>query len=82
MHYTYKIMLHKETEGGYTVSVPALPGCLTYGENVDEAIVMAGDAIGLYIEELQSRGESIPYEQCAGIFIKTHNSMPYLPGIL
>ena len=52
-------MLHKETEGGYTVTVPALPGCITYGENVDEAIVMAKDAIDIYIEELQSRGENI-----------------------
>lgn len=58
--YTYKILLHKETEGGYTVSVPALPGCITYGDNVDEAIVMAKEAIELYIEELQERGEAIP----------------------
>ena len=53
-------MLHKEPDGGYTVSVPALPGCITYGENVEEAIEMARDAIDLYIEELQSRGEHIP----------------------
>ena len=60
MQYTYKIMLHKEPEGGYTVFVPALPGCVTFGEDVDEAIAMAKDAIDLYIEELQSRGEHIP----------------------
>ncbi len=60
MQYTYKLMLHKEPEGGYTVIVPALPGCITYGEDVDDAIVMAKDAIALYIEELQSRGEDIP----------------------
>jgi antitoxin HicB len=58
--YTYKIHLHKETEGGYNVSVPALPGCITYGEDVDEAISMAKEAIELYIEELQERGEAIP----------------------
>ncbi len=58
--YTYKIHLHKEAEGGYTVSVPALPGCITYGENVDEALAMAKEAIELYIEELQERGEAIP----------------------
>lgn len=38
--YTYKIHLNKETEGGITVSVPALPGCITYGEDVGEAISM------------------------------------------
>lgn len=58
--YTYKLHLHKEEEGGYTVTVPALPGCITYGENIDEAIAMAKEAIELYIEELQERGESIP----------------------
>jgi predicted RNase H-like HicB family nuclease len=58
--YTYKIHLHKEAEGGYTVSVPVLPGCITYGEDVDEAIAMAKEAIELYIEELQERGEVIP----------------------
>jgi len=31
--------LHREAEGGYTVSVPVLPGCITYGEDVEEAIV-------------------------------------------
>ena len=58
--YTYKIHLHKETEGGFKVSVPALPGCITYGEDVDEAIAMAKEAIELYIEELQARGEAVP----------------------
>lgn len=57
---TYKIMLNKEPEGGYTVIVPTLPGCITYGENVDEAILMAKEAIALYIEELKERGENIP----------------------
>ena len=60
MQHTYKIMLHKEPDGGYTATVPALPGCITFGEDVDEAIAMAKDAIKLYIEELQSRGEEIP----------------------
>ena len=58
--YTYKIHLHKETEGGFTVTVPVLPGCITFGEDVDEAIEMAKEAISLYIEELRNRGESIP----------------------
>lgn len=55
--YTYKLHLNKEEEGGYTVLVPALPGCVTFGEDIDEAIAMAKEAISLYIEELKSRGE-------------------------
>lgn len=58
--YTYKIHLHQEEEGGYTAIVPALAGCITYGENVEEAIAMAKEAIELYIEELKDRNESIP----------------------
>ena len=58
--YTYKLHLNKEEDGGFTVIVPALPGCITYGENVDQAIEMAKEAIELYIEELQDRGEAIP----------------------
>lgn len=60
MNRTYKINLRKEEGGGYTVFVPSLPGCITYGETVDEAINMAKEAIELYIEELQDRGEMIP----------------------
>jgi antitoxin HicB len=60
MQHTYKILLHKEPEGGFTVSVPSLPGCVTYGEDIDEAMAMAKEAVELYIEELQSRGENIP----------------------
>lgn len=52
--------MHKEAEGGFTISVSVLPGCITYGENVDEAIAMAKEAIELYIEELQDRGETFP----------------------
>ncbi len=58
--YTYKLHLHKEEEGGFTVIVPALPGCITYGEDMDEAVSMAKEAIELYIEELKERGEKIP----------------------
>ena len=62
MAYNYKLLLRKEPEGGYTVTVPALPGCITYGENVEEAVTMAKEAIELYIEELKDRGESITNE--------------------
>lgn len=59
-NYTYRILLNKEPEGQYSVSVPALPGCFTYGDNIDHAIQMAKEAVELYLEELRSRGEDIP----------------------
>ena len=60
MHYNYKILLTKEDEGGYMVTVPALAGCITQGDNIEEALAMAQEAIELYIEELQARGEKVP----------------------
>ena len=59
---TYKILLRPEPEGGYTVLVPSLQGCITYGKTVEESIQMASEAISLYLEELQSRNEEIPEE--------------------
>ncbi|MDD8032043.1 MAG: type II toxin-antitoxin system HicB family antitoxin [Acidobacteriota bacterium] len=58
----YKISLRKEPEGGYTVTVPSLPGCVTYGDTIEEAINMAREAIQLYIESLKAHGEEIPTE--------------------
>jgi len=45
-----KIMLEEQKEGGYTVYVPSLPGCISQGETVDEAIANIKEAIGLYLE--------------------------------
>ena len=59
---TYRILLNREPEGGYTVTVPTLPGCVTYGEDVDEAIAMAKEAIELYIESLVAHNEPVPDE--------------------
>jgi antitoxin HicB len=61
--YTYTIILEPDPEeGGYTVTVPALPGCVTQGETIEEAIVMAKDAIRLFIETLMAEGEPVPLE--------------------
>ena len=38
---SYRVLLRKEPERGYTVIVPSLPGCVSYGDTVEEAIEMA-----------------------------------------
>ena len=60
---SYRVLLTKELEGGYTVTVPSLPGCVTYGDTVDEAIRMAREAIDLYLESLEAHGDPIPDER-------------------
>jgi antitoxin HicB len=59
MNYTYKVYLQPEPDGGYTVIVPSLPGCITYGETIQEARINAKEAIELYLEELKERGEIV-----------------------
>lgn len=46
----YKVILRPEPEGGFTVIVPSLPGCITYGSTLTEAKEMAKEAIELYLE--------------------------------
>jgi len=54
---SYRILFRKEPEGGFTVTVPSLPGCVTYGETIEEALEMAKEAIELYIENFREHGE-------------------------
>lgn len=56
----YRVVFRKEPEGGYTATVPSLPGCITYGENIDSAIEMVREAITLYVADLKERGEEVP----------------------
>ena len=56
---SYRIILRPEPEGGYTVTVPALPGCITYGKALEEAKKMALDAIKAYLESLKKHNEPI-----------------------
>ena len=59
---TYKVLLNPEPEGGFTATVPSLPGCITYGETVDEAMLMAEEAIVLYVDSLVAHDEKVPDE--------------------
>ena len=59
MH-TFRILLTQEPEGGYTANIPSLPGCITYGDNIDHAIEMAKEAIEGYLVVLQEQGDEIP----------------------
>lgn len=61
-HLYNQIFLISEPEGGFSVVVPTLPGCITYVENMDEALAMAKDGIELYLKSLIAHGESIPIE--------------------
>ena len=58
----YKIILREVTEGGYIVLVPSLPGCVSYGTSVEEALAHVKEATMGYIETLYEIGKEIPKE--------------------
>jgi predicted RNase H-like HicB family nuclease len=61
MERRFKIVLEwNEDEGGYTVTVPALPGCITQGNTREEAVERAQEAIEGFIEALKIIDEPIP----------------------
>ena len=60
---SYRVLLRKEPEGGYTAIVPILPGCVTYGDTIEETIDMAREAIDGFLDSLRVHGEDIPTEQ-------------------
>jgi len=59
----YRVLLHKEQEGGFTVIATALPECVTYGGTLEEAVARAREAIELYLDSLIAEGEEIPPDE-------------------
>lgn len=57
---TFQLVFQAEPEGGYTVIVPALQGCVTYGATFEEAQRNVREAIELCLEVLMEEGEPIP----------------------
>lgn len=64
MHYTV-VLTREPDEGGYSVSVPALPGVFTQGDTRDEALANAREIIRFHLECLAEEGEEIPREETA-----------------
>ena len=57
---TFKILLEKEKAGGYSVTVPALPGCATQGETIEECLKNGKEAIQLYVDSLKEDKIPLP----------------------
>ncbi len=58
----FTVILEPQEEGGFTVTVPALPGCISEGETKEEALHNIKEAIELYIEVLKEDGKPIPQD--------------------
>ncbi len=66
-HHRYTVIFEHQVDGGYHAFCPALPGCRTEGDTMDEALVNIREAIELYLESLRDHGEDFPVED---LFIK------------
>ena len=60
---TYTVHIESCEEGGFVASFPALPGCHTQGETLEEVIGMAKEALASYLESRRDAGEVIPRER-------------------
>ncbi len=59
----FRVILEPNESGGYTVTVPLLPGCISEGDTREEALANIKEAIELYMESLEADGEPIPAEE-------------------
>lgn len=67
---SYSIVLDPAPEGGFTVRVPRLPGCVTQGETIDEALVHAREAITAYLLSLRDDGLSFPESDAGSLIVR------------
>ncbi|AKA49453.1 antitoxin HicB [uncultured archaeon] len=58
----FTVILEPQEEGGFTVTVPALPGCISEGETIEEALNNIKEAIELYIKVLKEDEKPIPQD--------------------
>ena len=56
----YWVVFERCEDGGYSVYVPDLPGCVSAGDDLDEAKRMIAEAIQLHIESLREHGDPVP----------------------
>ena len=55
MKHYYPVIFITAEEGGYTVVVPDLPGCITEGDTLEQAMRMVRDAIGCYLDDVEEK---------------------------
>lgn len=58
--YVFDAVITPEEEGGYSVEIPALPGCFTCGDDYEDAVRMAADAARTWVASALGHGEAVP----------------------
>ena len=71
----YKVIMEPQNEGGFTVTVPALPGCVSQGDTYEEAVKNVKEAIELYLESLRADSEPVPEEHHLILDLEVESSL-------
>ena len=77
----YKVVLEPQEEGGYTVYVPSLPGCVSQGETTEEAVANIKEAIEVYLGSLNDRGGSLA-SSCGARGSSVSQAARYVPSVI
>ncbi|MCC6157835.1 MAG: type II toxin-antitoxin system HicB family antitoxin [Deltaproteobacteria bacterium] len=67
---SYTAVFHPAEEGGFWVSVPALPGCFSQGDTFEEARQNVAESIRCHVDGLVKDGESVPTEKHAPLQVR------------
>lgn len=77
----YTAIFEPAEEGGYVVSVPAIPGCVTQGETFEEAVTNIKDAMQGCLAVLKEEGEDIPQEKSDIVITKISIANPAISSL-
>lgn len=73
---SYFAVFDPAEEGGYNVSFPDFPGCVTFGQTFEEAKVMAHEVLELWLEVLAERNEPVPKRVARPLIDEIHVALP------
>jgi predicted RNase H-like HicB family nuclease len=76
MRYSVLLIPEEGDTGRYAVCIPALPGCVTQGENLEDALAMAQDAATMMIESMIDHDEDVPIEPDGAIYATIEVTVP------
>lgn len=77
----YTVIFEPAEEGGYVVSAPSIPGCVTQGETFEEAVTNIKDAMQGCLAVLKEEGEDIPQEKSDIVITKISVTNPVISSI-
>jgi len=79
--YQFEVIFIPQEEGGFTVEVPDLPGCISEGDSLFEAEENIKEAMALYLEELEESGLPVPERDIDVKILKMNITIPYYSSL-